>query len=335
MVRARVSISTAASPRRPSRTTGHRAERRPWRLRDLDRRGRWLAVLLVVLLAIPFVASVARYVGDDWIPSGDNALIALRARDVFSTHPPLLGQPSNAGIYAKDNPVHPGPIEFYLLSVPVHLLGAALGQLLGAAAFGFAGVLGGLWAVFRRTGPRFAVVAAALIAFLAWVAGPAALVNPIGSNIGGIPLLALALMAWAVLDGDVRLLPLAAFAFSFVAQQHLAILGLGGGLGAWLVLAAVLVQVRWVRAQRAAAEGAPPSTRAPDERPYPWIIAAAVVVLVCWAPVILDTIVHLPGNGWDIIQYSRASDHPSQGLAFGAARSSGRWVCRRSCCAPT
>lgn len=104
----------------------------PRRLRDLDRRGRLVALLLVLALAAPFGASMAKARGLDWTPTGDEALITLRVREVFSTNPPLIGQPSTADHYSEvDPPHHPGPIQFYLLApfvkVPVPTWACCLG----------------------------------------------------------------------------------------------------------------------------------------------------------------------------------------------------------------
>ena len=49
------------------------------RLRDLDRRQALVAVALVVALVVPFGASVLRARSIGWLPSGDDALIGLRA----------------------------------------------------------------------------------------------------------------------------------------------------------------------------------------------------------------------------------------------------------------
>ena len=48
---------------------------------------------------------------------GDVALIELRTRDVFSAQPPLVGD------YSRYGWAHPGPLFFYLFSVPYQVLG--------------------------------------------------------------------------------------------------------------------------------------------------------------------------------------------------------------------
>lgn len=199
----------------------------PHRVRDLDTRGRLAVLLLVLLLAVPYAAAVFGAIEVGWRPSNDDALIALQVHDVLAGEWPLLGQPSTAEHYAGSEIVrHPGPIQFYLFAPLVALVGAGSGLLVGAAAVNLGAVLVAAWVIFRRAGPRVALLGALVLSLLAWAQGPVQLVDPISSNMGGIALVGLVALVWAVVDGDVRLLPLLAFAFAFVAQQHLAVLSL-------------------------------------------------------------------------------------------------------------
>ena len=194
------------------------------RLRDLSRRQALAGVAMVLLVAAPFVASIVRARSVHWLPSGDDALIGLRSWDVFSSHRPLIGQGSTTHLYGHDGGTsHPGPIQFYVLAVPVRVLGPAAGMILTSAAVNLAAVLVASWVVFRRAGGAVAAWAVVLLSLVLWSEGTAILTDPISSNAGGIPLLALATLAWAVVDGDIRLLPLGAVVGSWVAQQHLAI----------------------------------------------------------------------------------------------------------------
>ena len=73
------------------------------------------SVLAVSIL--PVVAAVVRRSGTRWIPIGDNALVEMRARDVFSVdHVPLLGTWSSASLSAGKDLNHPGPLLFDLLA---------------------------------------------------------------------------------------------------------------------------------------------------------------------------------------------------------------------------
>ena len=68
-----------------------------------------MAALCGLLLLVPIGASVGRALADGWIPSNDDALIVLQARDVLTTDPPLIGQPSTSELYADGLTArHPG-----------------------------------------------------------------------------------------------------------------------------------------------------------------------------------------------------------------------------------
>lgn len=239
------------------------------RLRDLDRRGRWVAVGLVALLLVPFAASVARAVHQAWLPSGDDALIGLRSLDVWSRHLPLVGQPSTSHLYGdKVSTAHPGPIEFYWLAAPVKLFGPAIGMILGSGLANLAGVAVAAWVVFRRAGPAAGAWSLVVLGGVLWSEGTALLTDPISSNAGGLPLLALAALAWAVADGDLRLLPLAAAFGSWVAQQHLAIVAPAATMVALAVAGAVLAVVAQRRG-RSTSRAASTEPGAPAPAPAP------------------------------------------------------------------
>lgn len=246
---------------------------------------------LVLALAIPFVASTLKAFDVDWTPTGDEALITMRVREVFSAHPPLIGQPSTADQYSGvDPPHHPGPIQFYLLAPVVALLGSDVGMLVGVAAINLLAVLVVPWVAFRRGGPALGIWAAVVVSTIAWAQGLAVLTDNISSNAGGIPLLALTALAWGVADRDIRLVPAAAFAFAYVAQQHLAIVGVALGIGSWAAVGIVVAVVIWWRTRSEAVDTdtEPESEPAGEDGPWPWVIGGFVVSLLAWLPVLAD-----------------------------------------------
>jgi hypothetical protein len=267
------------------------------RLRDLSRRQALVAIAMVALVLVPFAASAVRAAHVGWIPSGDDALIGLRAHDAFTSERPLIGQPSTSHLYGPEaGTAHPGPIEFYWLAVPLRVLGPDVGMILGALAFNLASVLVAAWVVLRRAGPAVAGWAMVLLAGVLWSEGTAVLSDPISSNAGGLALLALAAIAWAVADDDIRLLPLGAVFASWVAQQHLAIVVPAVGLVAFAVGALVVRGI--VRIRRGG----------PRPRSWPWVVGALGVVLVLWSPVLWQQLTGADGNLTAIVHYARTSD---------------------------
>lgn len=281
------------------------------RLRDLDRGERLAAAGLVALVLVPFAASLARVVHQGYLPTGDDALIGLRGLDVFSRHVPLVGQPSTSDLYAGRIPTsHPGPIEFYWLAIPMRIFGTSAGMIVGSVAANLAGVLVAAWVMFRRGGIALGGWSLVGLGGVLWSEGTAVLSDPISSNAGGIPLLALAALAWAVLDGDLALLPLAAVFASWVAQQHLAILT----PAAAMAVVAATGALWFVLTRRSPAHRADPDR---VERPWPWIGAGAGVAFVLWLPVLWQQVTGHPGNLSAMLHYARGSHQAKVGLAAG------------------
>ena len=292
------------------------------RVRDLAGAARVLAVVAAILLLVPVGASLARAIDDGWVPSNDEALIVLRSRDVLGQDRPLVGQPSTAGQYASDHPArHPGPIEFYLLAVPVRVLGSTWGTLLTVALITGASVLLTAWAALRRAGPVVGLGAVALVALVMWSTGTAVLTDPISSNVGGYPLLAGCALAWALWGDDRRLWPVAVAVWSFATQQHLAVLGPAGMVAAWGVLGAVVTTVR----ARHQVGRLASSLR--------WGAAAVAIGFVSWLPPLIDQVFG-DGNLVYILGFSGSGERDALGLTAGL-RAAGRalgwppWFLRR------
>ncbi|MBA3280900.1 MAG: hypothetical protein H0U29_01590, partial [Acidimicrobiia bacterium] len=274
------------------------------RLRDLDSRSRLLAaVLALALLVVPLVAAAVNH--GRWIPQGDDALIELRARDVGTARTPLVGQPSTSGNYGEggDNVAHPGPAEFFLMAPGVRILGPVTGAFLTTALVGAASLLTVAWVLFRRLGPWGGALGVALGALVAFSSGAGGLVDPLSSNAGRLPLLATAVLVWALLGGDLRLAPLAVLAWSYAAQQHLSVLP----ATAVLAVAGLAGAAWWV------VRGDPDGLL--SRRKQLTLLAGAVGVgVVVWAPVLVQQLTGDPGNLSALAGYSGDSERKDLGL---------------------
>lgn len=272
------------------------------RLRDLDRAGRALALLLGLALVLAPVRAAAVEAGR-WSPQGDDALIELRARDVGTARTPLVGQPSTSGAYGGDDAhvAHPGPAGLFVLAPGIRLLGPTAGILVTTAAVSAICALVVAWTVLRRAGLRAAAVASTLLALAMWTAGGAGLVDPLSSNLGRLPLVAAAVLVWALACGDRRLAPLAVAVTSFAAQQHLSVLPAAAVVAAVGGLALVVPFARARVGPR-------------------WTGLAAAVGLVAWSPVLVQQLRGDPGNLGALARYSGDGERVDLGLRSAAGQ---------------
>jgi hypothetical protein len=279
------------------------------RWRDLDRAGRLWALAAAAAVLLGPILAFAHFI-PDWAPQGDPALMALRALDTGTSRTPVLGQPSQSLQYAgRVAPVHhPGPVHFYLLAVPVRVLGGWLGMSLVSVAIVATCLVTSAWAVFRQLGRTGGLVAALALAAVTFTTGAASMINPVSSSIAGYPLLATAVLMWCVACGDVRLLPAAAAAASFTAQQHLSVVPAAAVL---VVGGLALGAFGWWRQGR----GRDPGERAELAR---WGAGAAVVALVLWAPVLAQQFFGGRGNLSEMLWFVRNGGHETLGLASAA-----------------
>jgi hypothetical protein len=266
------------------------------RWRDLDGRQRlWAVAVGAALLLAPLVAFV--HFLPVWSPQADPALMALRALDTGTSRTPLLGQPSQSGLYAESvaSVHHPGPLHFYLLALPIRVIGGTVGMLVVSVAITGACLVTSAWAVFRQLGRTAGVVAALALAAVAFTTGASSLVHPVSSNIAGYPLLLSAVLCWCVAAGDIRLLPLATAAVSFTAQQHLSV------VPATVVIAGgsvVLLALRWRREGRWRDPESRRSLRRAAGR-------SGIVALVLWTPVLVQQAFGDSGNLSRIVWFAR------------------------------
>ncbi|HEY8544419.1 MAG TPA: hypothetical protein VIL36_05200 [Acidimicrobiales bacterium] len=266
------------------------------RLRDLDRRGRWVAAAFGLAVVLGPLLAFARFL-PDWVPSGDPAYMGMRALDVGTSRTPLIGQPSTSAEYVDGTMVHHiGPSHFYLMAPFMRLLGATAGMLVVSVMITGGAVLTACWAVYRQLGRTPAAVAAVVLATTTFTTGASSLVNPVSSNISGYPLLCSAVLLWCVLCGDLRLLPLTTLWVSFTAQQHLAVLpatALLTGVGA---VGCLLLERRRLR------------------RLVPWAAWSAGVAALIWLPVVVQELFGAEGNLSQLREFTGHSDRPKLGV---------------------
>ncbi len=247
---------------------------------DPDLAARLFPVTLVAAL-VPLAVATVRAVRRGWMPVGDNAYFAIRALDVFSTDPPLLGTWTSNSLVTGINANNPGPLYFDLLAEADGVAPGGAGLAVGAAFLNGVSVVGIALLARRRAGPLVGLLATALTATLCWSMGSELLFDPWQPHSMLLPFLAFLMLAWSLASGDVWALPAAVVVGSVLVQTHLsyailvpALLGWGGG--------ALALHLRRQRRDDTAAW--PPLGR----RSTVAAVAALASGLLCWAQPLVE-----------------------------------------------
>jgi len=239
-------------------------------------------LVVLALVSVPTLWSAGGHMTGGWIPDGDDALVARRTMQVWSTAPPLIGQESTADVpYEDQTPNHPGPVAYYLMAIPYGLSGwSPIGLIAGAAFIGLAGLATCLMLAERTAGRRGLVAVGLGLALISVRLGQNWLVRPLNAEMIVFPLVATLLGVWAYLRRDRVGLAVVFIVGSFCLQVTLETLPLVG------VSLAVCIGVagfrRWVRHERV------PRTRV-------WWATIGALGLM-WFPPLLETVVRWPGN---------------------------------------
>ncbi len=264
------------------------------------RRRRWwpepALALAYGVVSAPIVGELVRTWRSQWYPSGDDAVHAIHAHDVFSVHTPLLGMFSGITAHGRPYVYHLGPLVFWALAIPERFFSERMGIVIGAAIVGIIAAVALVRSVGRMYGPNGALVASAITAITFWSVGRNVLAEPWNPYIGLIPLMLVFVYSLELANGAWAPLPWIALAASFVVQAHYVYIP--------IVLASVaagcllgIVARRRARTESNADDDderhASEPGRAARRRA---LVAAALVTLACWILPLLDELVHRPGN---------------------------------------
>jgi hypothetical protein len=269
--------------------------------------------------AIPVINSTIKAMNARWEPAGDDGIISTRGWDVLTSHTPLIGQYSEAGLVLRGQIMHsPGPMLYWLLALParfgdVQSLALTMGVVNSLAIVGCV-------ILSRRRGGLPLMFAAAIGIALMCQSLPTEAMHDVWNPAAGLfPFLLLIFVCWSLACGEKRLLPLAALLASFVVQTHLmyaaptAVL-LAVGCGALLIEASPRAGALLPRRRRSSRLSTAPEQVHPEGRLWPWAAAALVVLALCWWPPVLDEIEHSPGNLTVIV---RTAEHHGRTLGVG------------------
>ena len=256
-------------------------------------RRNWLVLATGVAAGLPVIVSTIRAVAAGWLPVGDRAVIGIRAFDVLSTHPPLLGQYSAASQVIGHPVLSPGPLLYWLLALPVRLGGAAPAITVGLV--NACSIVGVVALARRRGGLPLMFATAAAVALMcasldAWIFHD--IWNPSAAL---MPFLLLIFLAWSLACGEVKLLPLTALVASFVVQAQLTY--------ALPTVALLAVPAAFFLAYRPKLERR-------------LLLVTVAILGVCWLLPLAEEAIHRPGNVERIVEVA-TSGKPTLGAGAG------------------
>ena len=282
---------------------------------DAERGGRalvfWAVVattgVVVVMIALAMVGALR----GGWQPVGDEAVIAVRSFDTFSTNPPLLGPATTLSVAAGEAVSHPGPLQFWLLAPFVQVFGPQ-GVLIGTSLINMAWVVAIVAVAWRQAGAWFALLTVTFVAVLASALGGLMLRDPYNPWTAVLPMVLCAFLCWSAISGVRWALPALVAVASVAAQAHVSFLLVAVAL---VVAALVTVVVRAVRDRRRL--DADDWHR--ERRGLAWSIGSgAVVGLACWIGPLVDQFTRT-GNLGKLLQ-ANGSDSEHLGYDYAKVR---------------
>ena len=251
----------------------------------------------------------------DWVPGADTAIIATRAHDVLSSHPPLVGQYTLAGEVTGHVTHSLGPMLFWLLALPANF-GPTASLIWTMGTVNTLAIVGAV-ALARRRGGLVLMFATALAIALMCQSLAAETFHDVWNPSAGLfGFTLLIFLCWSLACGEYRLLGLTVLVASFVVQAHLMYLpptlgllaiGFGG-----LTLSRIEIareHKRQAPARRdgdsAQAASSPPPSDSDDARNATtrhgrpvlrWGLIALAVGAICWSAPVVDELSEHHGN---------------------------------------
>jgi hypothetical protein len=260
---------------------------------------------LFLVLAVPLVVALISLLRPRWYPLLDMAWTEMRLRDVWSSHPPLLGLATRIGPAAHPGS-HPGPLSFYVLWPFYELFGASAWAMeVASVAVHLLAIGALLWIANRRGGLGLVIGLGAVLAILLRGFGVSLLTQAWNPYLPVLVWLVFLLAVWSVFCNDIALLPVAVVAGSFCAQAEVAYLGLTVGLGGTAFAIAV---ARTLSRRR---------DRSALRRSTAWLLAASVIAGLVWLPPVIEQLTNDRGNLSLLFDYFRHPPESPVGLGEG------------------
>ena len=234
-----------------------------------------LAVLLVAV-NLPILVATTRALARGWQPLGDQGILLVRARDVGTSHHPLLGTWTSASIVVGQQLNNPGPLYFDAIAPAVRLLGPWVGLAVGVMLVNMAAsslaVVAGRRVGGPETGTRTMVAVAVAVVGLQFALGSELLFDVWQPNALVLPFFAFLVVATALATGDLVMAPWVVGLASLLVQTHLSYA---------VIVAAVTLLAVGLAVLNLRHRGERPAWR----RPALW---TAVVLLLAWIQPLIE-----------------------------------------------
>jgi hypothetical protein len=256
---------------------GARAPGEEARARRRDR-----ALLAVVLAAVnmPILVATSRALARGWQPLGDDALVVVRARDVGTSHHPLLGLWTSASVVVGDHVNNPGPLYFEAIAPAVRLFGPWVGLAVGAMLVNMASSSLAVVAARRINGAETMLAVALAVVGLELALGSELLFDVWPANAAVLPFFAFLVVSAALAAGDLAMAPWMAGVGSLMVHTHIS----------YVPIVAITILVSAVLA---AANLHHRRERPAWRRPAAW---TAVVLVLAWIQPLIEQVAG-PGEG--------------------------------------
>ena len=261
---------------------------------------------MVAVAILPVITATVDAVSRGWVPLNDDAYFSIRAYDVFSSQIPLVGMATSASLSAGRHLNHPGPLLFDWLAIPVRLFGGNDGVAIGIGTLNCVAIIGAAWVAFRRGGLLLLVPAMIVASGLAWSLGSELLFEPWQPHALLLPFLCFLFLAWALVDGDLWLLPVAVGAGSLLVQTHVSYAYLVPALG---IVGVIGLGLRLRRRVKDGTETGPALRR----RLGAVLAVTGLVIVVAWIQPVIEQV----ARGGNMTGLLSASGDPT-GTTFGA-----------------
>jgi hypothetical protein len=250
-----------------------------------------LRLCLHLAVWAPFVAGVVQEVRLGWRPVGDGAAISLRSWDSLTAHGPLVGQATRLAHEVYD----PGPLEYWLLAIPVHI-DPRYGAMWGAALWCMVAASLAIEAAWSALGGLGGFIGAAVI-LGALASRPLIALQPFWNPwFGAMFLLAAIAASWAALSGNRWWWVVLVVTASVASQAHL-VFALPS-----IALVAVTLVVGLVDSLRA-------------KSGYWWALAGLIAGAGCWYAPFIQQLTGRPGNMAGLL--NNQGNGPVTGATFG------------------